>query len=420
MDKFLGINNVDSADMLADGEEGSELRAAKNVDIDNKHGISRRSGFTKKYSGTNCHSLFSNKSVTLFVEDGVLKELNSDYTATTIQTGMARFGRVAYQDINGAIYFTDGNVTGVYNDGTLLPMGIPIPPQKPVLVSSTGILPAGRYGVLFTCADDTGLESGATNATYVDVDDSGAITVTGIPATYPDASQLNIYVTRPDGAEFYKYSGVAFGTASVSITSLPQGAICRTRFKHQMPAGHMMAYHQQRLYVAVDNTVYYSEPYNYGLTDLTKNFIMLPGRVTLMATEPQGMFLSAKGDKTYHVSGQDPDQFSMVVKADYAAIENTAARIDQEVLGEGGAGGESWIWASERGLCAGIIGGSMRNLTKNKYANMTGSIGSAIYRQKDGISQYIGFIHSDDKEANNIYTSDIATAEIRRNGVIIT
>ena len=53
MKEFKGINNVDSAEDIED----DELRAAKNVDINAKFGLRRRSGFTKKYSGNNCHSV---------------------------------------------------------------------------------------------------------------------------------------------------------------------------------------------------------------------------------------------------------------------------------------------------------------------------------------------------------------------------
>jgi len=332
---------------------------------------------------------------------------------------MARFGRVAYEDIKGDIYFTDGNVTGIYSNDTLLPMGIPVPALNPVLVSSTGILPAGRYGVIFTSVDSAGLESGATFAEYIDLPEDSAIVVTGIPATSADAAYLNVYATRDNGSTFYKHSAANFGDASITIAAQPSGVICRTQFMDKMPAGHMLAFHQNRLYVAVDNIIYYSEPYNYGITDISKNFIMLPSRVTLMAPEPQGLFVSAKDDKTYYVSGQDPAKFSMVEKADYPANENTQARIDLDMFGEG-VGGEVWVWASKRGICSGIIGGSFRNLTKGKYAIPTGAVGSAIFSQKDGISQYLGIIHSDDNERNNLYTSDIATAEIRRNGVIIT
>lgn len=415
MKEFKGINNVDAAEDL----EADELRAAKNVDINAKFKLKRRSGFSKKYSGVNCHSLFSNREDSVFVEDGTLKKLNTDFTATALRTGMSRFGRVAYEDVQGDIYFTDGNVTGIYSDSAILPMGIPTPPQKPVLVSSTGILPAGRYGVLFTCVDSKGLESGATYAEYIDLSVTGGISVSGIPAVFADASSLVAYVTRTDGSEFYRHSTVSFGAASLEVATVPTGEICRQRFKDQMPAGHMLALHQNRLYVAVGNVIYYSEAYNYGLTDLTKNFIMLPGRVTLLAPEPQGIFVSAEKDKTYYMAGSDPEKFSMVVKAPYAAIENTATRVDQEMFGEG-ANGEVWIWASHKGICSGVIGGTFRNLTKGKYAIPTGAIGSAIYRQKDGISQYLGIIHSDDNERNNLYTSDIATAEIRRNGVIVT
>lgn len=415
--KFLGINNVDAPERL-EQKDGLELREAANVDIDSSGKVTRRKGFNKIYNGTNIHSLFSNQEHTLFVEDGALSLLNSDYTATVLQTGLSRFGRVAYQDIDGDIYFSDGNTTGIYSDGSILPMGIPTPPTKPVLMSGSGILPAGRYGVIFTAVDSIGRESGSTFAEFIDLDADSAITVSGFPAALAGATAINVYVTTQNGDVFYQHGQAALGASSYEITNPPTGHQCRTRFKDQMPAGHLMGYHRGRLYVAVNKVVYFSDPYNPGLTDVTKNFIMFPERVTLIAPVEQGIFFSDE-KKTYYMNGTDPDDAAMRKVADYPAMENTGTEIEPGALADG-VSGETWMWSSKKGVCVGLEGGEFKNLTENKYALRTGDIGAALFRQRNGINQYLGIIKADDSAANNLYTSDVAVAEVRRNGVIIT
>ena len=420
-DKFLGINNVDPPERLKNDSEGSELRAAVNVDIDKTGRVSRRDGYVKRYAGTNTHSLWSNGQATLFVEDGTLKTLDTDsWQATSVRTGMTRFGKVAYQDVLGDVYYTDGNQTGVYTtEGVDTVMGIPTPPTKPVLVSGSGILPAGWYGVVFTAVDDAGRESGSTFTESIELTSPGSITVSGIPGALNGASWVAIYVTQPGGDIFYKHGEVALGTTSYSIQTLPHGAQLRTQYLQPMPPGHMLMLHQQRLYVATENVIYYSEPYQYGLTHITRNFIQMPGRITLMVSVEDGFFVSCKDDQTYFISGRNPDESAVRTMADYAAIEGTAVNVPRETFLEG-SGGQVWMWASPKGICAGLQGGSMRNLTEGKYAVRDGEAGIAMFVQRNGLNQMLSVIHANDNPAATIYTSDVAVAEVVRNGVVIT
>ena len=422
-DKFLGINNVDPPERLKNDSEGSELRAAVNVDIDKTGRVSRRDGYVKRYAGTNTHSLWSNGRVTLFVEDGTLKSLDTEtWQATAIRTGMTRFGKVAYQDVFGDVYYTDGNQTGVYTrEGVDTVMGIPTPPTKPVLVPGSGILPAGWYGVVFTAVDGAGRESGPTFAEFVELPNEGSIEVSGLPTVVAGASGINIYMTKPGGDVFYKHTSVNFAgmPASVTLSSLPTGHILRTKDLQPMPAGHMLMFHQQRLYVAADYVVYFSEPYNYGLTNIVKNFIQMPSRITMMQPVEDGFFISSEDEGVYIVNGRDPEQFSMRKVSDYHAVEGTGVEVPRETFQEG-SGGRVCMWVSKDGIYAGMQGGSVKNLTQGKYAVRHGEEGIAVFRNKDGINQVLNVVKANDDPAAGVYTLDVAVAEIVRNGVVIT
>ena len=411
---FAGINNVDAAEQLKD----EELRAAKNVNASRKGKLSRRDGYSKVYAGTNMHSMWSDGVTTLFVEDGTLKSIDENNNVTTIRTGLTRFGKVSYCAVDGAIYYTDGTVTGFYSveEGSKS-LGLPTPPTRPVLTSDSGVLPAGQYGVAFTVADASGAESGATLSSWIELpNDNSGIAVSGLPAS--GGVSVNVYVTNNNGDTMYLAQSLAIGATDTTITHPPQGAVLRTKYLDVMPAGKIIAYHKGRTLLARNNVLYFSEPFS-PLTRLTHNFVMFPGTINMIAPVEDGIYFSVEGGKTYHVFGTDPMEWSMTDKADYSAIEGTAVMVDAELMpGEYKESG--WIWLSEKGICMGGAGGSFTNLTATRYAVASGVNGTAMMMQKDGYNQYVSTVHTDNGETNNIHFSDVATAEIRRNGVIIT
>jgi len=413
---FKGINNVNAPERLDD----AELRAAKNVDLDRTGRMTRRDGYFLIYSGTNVHSLWSNQTVTLFVEDGVLKSLDDDNNVTIIRSDAKRFGPMHYASVENEIYYSDGVITGIYTaDGNSKPLGLPTPPTRPALVSATGTLPAGQYGVAITVADSNGMESGATLQTIIELpDDNSGITVSGLNTVTPDATWINIYTTNADGDTLYLAMQVSNGASNATITHPPQGEVLRTQFLEAMPAGNHIAYHKGRTLLARNNMLFFSEPFS-PLTRLTHSFVPFSGRINMIAPVEDGFFISIENGKTYHCFGTDPKDWSFTEKANYAAIEGTAVLIDPELL-PGEYREEGWLWLSEKGICLGVAGGGFQNLTSKRYANVSSSLGTAIMRQIDGRNQYVSTVHPDNGEASNIYFSDVATAEIRRNGVIIT
>jgi hypothetical protein len=101
----------------------NHLRNAVNVDIDNTGRLRSRKGYTKIYSSSGSHSLYSCPLGTFFVDGTALKVLNTDNTSVTIFNGIS--GTVCYCYINGEVYFSDRAKARKINSGlTVVPWGV--------------------------------------------------------------------------------------------------------------------------------------------------------------------------------------------------------------------------------------------------------------------------------------------------------
>ncbi len=107
-ENFTGINNVANAKNL----KVDELAQADNVDIDNEGRITRRGGYTKKFTpSSKIHSLWSNDRMCFFVDGNILKRLHEDYTATNIREGVSTLP-MEFIDVNEDVYYSNASVNG--------------------------------------------------------------------------------------------------------------------------------------------------------------------------------------------------------------------------------------------------------------------------------------------------------------------
>ena len=149
---FLGLNNLRQVDDLAVYERGRPagqfLRHALNVDLDNSGRISRRAGHGSPEAAlAGAHSLWSNGARTLYVQAAALYEITAfSPFASVLLTSLSADARMSYEDINGAVYFSNGSDSG------RLPAGAEYPeswflavPAAPAVALIAGTLPAGTY-----------------------------------------------------------------------------------------------------------------------------------------------------------------------------------------------------------------------------------------------------------------------------------
>lgn len=408
--EFSGLRN----DIPTHRFDASDLAVADNADVDKSHRVFRRVGVTKRLAIA-AHSLWGNDTRAFFGSGTTLYELSANLTPSIVRGGMSG-SRIGFCQPSDTVYFTDGEQTGamsnvesppVASDGSVngavgavngsadvtlvhaaavaRTWGIE-PPPVPLVTFVAGDLTPGRYGVTATYIRNDGQESGAREADFFDVGAGASLQITLVPSADPGVEFNRLYVTTPDGELFLCY--IETNTTTVVLSNDGINAMdepLTTQFLSPPPAGHLTAYYKGHVFVAQDDVLYPSEPYSYELFDLRK-FIRLDSRVTMLAPledrsggDSTGFFIGTL--KTCGIlAGGGPDVFQYIPKTDYGAVPGAVTFVDGNLYGDGSAGGRLLpMWITRQGLCIGMPGLEVINLTRSSYGFPVGDSGSAIF-----------------------------------------
>lgn len=385
---FKGLRN----DVLPQRFSIADLAIAQNIDIDESGGISRRTGRTSKYAGV-VHSLWAEGSLGLFMEGGNLKRLNTDYTATTMRSGLAVLPAMRYQKVNDTVYFTNGQECGLVERGVARSWGIAVPPP-PGAAATVGNMPAGDYQFAMTYLRADGQESGTGLAGRISVPDGSGLNFTMPTSSDPNVAMKALYLTTPNGEILYRalvQMNVA-GSCSYRNDSSELNLPLTTQFMGPPPAGHLLGYYHGRMYVAVGENLFYSEPYAYELFDL-RRYLSFDGRITLFAPiedrDNPGIFIGTD-TSTCWLNGVDPDEFKMVPGVNYGAIIGAMTNVDGAMYADHGNGARMLpMWLSMQGICVGLPGGTVQNITRSKYFSPVPAQSSGCALFKPDSTQFV-------------------------------
>ncbi len=321
---FKGMNNrLPRRDMPAD-----VLANAVNVLVDNSgKAIFPAIGKTQVYSGTNVHSIKEFLDVTLFVDNGILKKLNSNYTATTILAGVGS-SPMFYEELGDHVYFSNSILMGRYSKTLQIyePWGIDRPAFQPSCeASSFGGLPAGEYRVAITWVG--AWESGTTTGRKVALLDGQGIRLYNFPTPPSNAEVMRVYVTATNSKEYYLFWEYPVGATDITITKLnPQGVVptipLKTMYHYTPLVRGKFVVHSGRIYYTRKNRVFFTEPKNYGLAKPLQ-YWTFDGEIKALYSIPPLLFVHT--DKTlYQITNIDLDGAPVIRKSvSYGATPNT-------------------------------------------------------------------------------------------------
>ena len=385
---FAGLRN----DVSSDRFEAGDLEAAVNVDIDDSGKLSRRDGYLSKLAG-NIHSLWSNGTLCLFVSNGEMKRLNDDYTATVLRTGLSN-ERMAYVEVNGRVYFSNGVDTGIVDNGNVRTWGI-VPPMLPLATQAGGNLPEGIYQYALTYVREDGQESGTGLAGRIDA--TGGIAFSSIPVSGdPGVTHKILYVTEQNGEVLYRAKVLANDATSYTWTGGILSIPLATQYLEQAPAGEIVTYHYGTMYVVQDDRVFYSSPFGYELFD-PNGFLPFDSQVQIFAPVEGGIWVGTQ-TAIYWLDGVDADKLQKITRARVGNVKGTLAYINNDRLPESNFNQPDSLialWWSDEGVCAGYSGGSLNKLTNKRYQpGIEGVSGTGIVRKSSNKSfQYLAIIN---------------------------
>lgn len=402
-----GMTNLGAPYALPEGT----CRNAVNVDFDDVGKSRLRKGSTLKYAAADCDSLWSNGSITLFREGQYLKELLRDtsgaYTARTVRSGLTPGYRIAFLDVNGEVYWSNGIAAGRIRAGVDGPWGVQRPPSQPALTAQTvGGMFAGDYQVAITYLATDGEESGTGLAATVTVAAGGGIGLSAIPQPQL-AATIRVYCSMADGDVLYRYGDYPAGTGTIVLGAFQSDLALETQLGAPPPPGTGLELYNGRIYIAQGAVLWPTEPFRHGLYRPHESFFPFSDEIRMHAAVSDGLYV-ATAARTHFLSGIDTEGLRIREVLPYGAPAGVARRLPET---------DRIAWFSHRGWVLGGPGGVVKNLMEERNAVAQFARAATLYRESGGLKQLIAIAQEGEPPAGQ--ATDYTDYEIARHGVAL-
>jgi len=143
------------------------------------------------------------------------------------------------------------------------------------------------------------------------------------------------------------------------------------------PLGSKLVLHSSRIYVVVDNILWYSEPLAYGWFDLASNFIPFRSNIRMIRAVKDGIFVGTETEVVF-LGGTDPREFYYLVVSTSVVVDGTDVKVLGTDVGNGEQADVMALWTAQDGIYLGGISGKVINLTVNKLTYPASQLGCAV------------------------------------------
>jgi hypothetical protein len=147
------------------------------------------------------------------------------------------------------------------------------------------------------------------------------------------------------------------------------------------PAGHLIGFYNGRIYIAVDDALFFSEANSRNHFDLARNVILESSRIRMFAPVFDGFYLGTSTEILFYF-GNTPNEFSRRVVADYPVIEGSDTGVMMSQIGGSEEGGKAIVVATEEGLAVGFKSGSFINFSEDKIKYPAANFGAGIFKNR--------------------------------------
>jgi hypothetical protein len=332
--------------------------------------------------------------VTIMTPSAIIGLRGTDITTQVLANGTVLIVHSGSADLTNSF----GTITVLAGQSGFAPLH-----RAPYILADTPsqALGIGKYQVVVTYLRQDGQESGAGKAVSVELFTPGAISLTSIPvSTDPTVTHKAIYATSVGGETLYRVGVIANADTTFLLDEVRAGASpLLTQFLQPPPAGDHIAYHNGYMLVAKGTRLYPSEAYSPELFDYRKAVPFLDV-LTMIAPVKGGVWLGLDSQIVW-MTGDTPEAWDYKQAADYGVIPGVLWFADAGVINDGQATGEmAAFFASKRGLCVGLPGGRLVNLTESRYAYPAMDRGAGIVRRHRGINQFLVTLQGAEIAAN--------------------
>jgi hypothetical protein len=398
--KFLGLRNTVSEESF----EVGDLAVATNVDQTEAFRLRRRKGYSATSLTASYHSIWASDDgeIGLAVTGSSLMELLPDLTARAVRSDLTLGMRMRYARMGSRVFYSNTVETGIFENGKSRSWGLATPTRLPLVALIGGSVPAGLYqfGLVYVRVD--GQESGTGSIGSMSLSAPGGFQFRDIPVSGdPQVVFKHLYISPVNGDAMYRLLTLSNSTTEATYTTPRPGALpLATQFlSPALPGQHVSVFHGHTL-IGRGSVLYRSEPYAPELFDLRKG-LPFSDPITLVAPMDDGVYLSTSSE-VFWLGGRDPAEWVLAHRSVHGAIPGTEAYHEADDVAEGQAG-PVVLFATPRGIWAGFNGGSITNLTEDRFNYPIMDEGSGIIRHMGGSLQYILTLRGTERPGNTAF-----------------
>lgn len=148
------------------------------------------------------------------------------------------------------------------------------------------------------------------------------------------------------------------------------------------PTGHLLE-KRNRMFIAQDNILWYSEPNSCNLYRLGTNHFRFMSKIKMVQAVTGGLWVS-DSDDIYFLGGEIfPQNMEMPLQekmADYPVSRGTGVKIPGSKIGVEGLSGIVVMFTTDKGVCIGTKDGQLINATERKINLPSSLTGAGLYR----------------------------------------
>ena len=184
------------------------------------------------------------------------------------------------------------------------------------------------------------------------------------------------------------------------------------------PVASQLEVYNGRIYLAHGKTLWATELFRYHYIDRTANFMQFEYDIVLLMAVTDGLYVGTTGG-LYFLEGRALKEFKLSIVVGSPVLLGSGVWVPTDLVHPQAMSspmptGEAAVLMTEAGVCACFDGGTTYNLTQARVALPRATSAAALFRQRDGVNQFVAVTDSGGTPAANVQFGDYVDAEIVR------
>lgn len=173
-----------------------------------------------------------------------------------------------------------------------------------------------------------------------------------------------------------------------------------------------------RIYLAAGPVLWTTELFNYEVVDSTRNFMVFEDDITMVAPVNDGIYIGTTADLQFlrgtHAEGLERTTCMSVGVIPGSEVWVPYSKVDPRARSGPIPEGDGPVFMTAGGICIGLEGGNVYNLTQDHVVFPGAVSAAALYREDQGANSYLAVADSAGGPSANARIGDYVDADIVR------